>query len=59
MFYELFLTFPEGFLELIGVDKAETNNYKFTSREVKQLAFRMDGLFLPFVYQLLIKKLNL
>ncbi len=34
-------------MELIGVDKAEANNYKFTSREVKQLAFRMDGLFLP------------
>ncbi|NEQ73472.1 MAG: Rpn family recombination-promoting nuclease/putative transposase [Okeania sp. SIO2C9] len=47
IFYELFLTFPESFFELIGIDKQEANNYKFTSREVKQLAFRLDGLFMP------------
>ncbi|MGD1713383.1 DUF2887 domain-containing protein [Dapis sp. BLCC M172] len=46
IFSELFITFIEVFFELIGVDKAEAKNYQFTSREVKQLAFRMDGLFI-------------
>ncbi len=47
IFYQLFLTFPASFFELIGVSVAEANHYQFTSREVKQLAFRLDGLFLP------------
>lgn len=47
IFYKLFFTFPASFFELIGISEPETNNYEFTSREVKQLAFRLDGLFLP------------
>ena len=47
IFYRLFLEFPGIFFELIQGDDLEADDYQFTSREVKQLAFRMDGLFLP------------
>ncbi|HBE17315.1 MAG TPA: hypothetical protein DEG17_18355 [Cyanobacteria bacterium UBA11149] len=47
IFYKLFLTFPSSFFELIGSNPEEANSYKFTSEEVKQLSFRLDGLFLP------------
>ncbi|GET44224.1 hypothetical protein MiSe_90500 [Microseira wollei NIES-4236] len=36
-----------GFFELINQSPDEAVAYEFTSREVKQLAFRLDGLFLP------------
>ncbi len=41
------LEFPSIFFELIQVPELNPDDYEFTSREVKQLAFRMDGLFLP------------
>jgi predicted transposase/invertase (TIGR01784 family) len=47
IFYRLFLEFPQSFFELIGNESSEATRYEFTSREVKQLAFRLDGLFLP------------
>lgn len=47
IFYRIFLEFPQSFFELIGVDKSVVDNYKFTSREIKQTSFRIDGLFLP------------
>jgi len=47
IFYQLFLTIPSSFFELIGISANEASNYEFTSREVKQLSFRLDGLFLP------------
>ncbi|MEB3179479.1 MAG: Rpn family recombination-promoting nuclease/putative transposase [Nostocaceae cyanobacterium] len=47
IFYTLFQTFPSIFFELINRSPAEAATYEFTSREVKQLAFRLDGLFLP------------
>ncbi len=47
IFYSLFQAFPSIFFELIDHSPEESNAYEFTSREVKQLAFRMDGLFLP------------
>ena len=47
IFYRLFQLFPSALLELIGRSPAEANVYEFTSVEVKQLAFRLDGLFLP------------
>lgn len=47
IFYRLFQEFPSIFFELIGRSPDEAIRYEFTSREVKQLAFRMDGLFLP------------
>ena len=47
IFYRIFLDFPEAFFELLGLPTTETANYQFTSREVKQLSFRLDGLFYP------------
>ncbi|MFN6470653.1 MAG: Rpn family recombination-promoting nuclease/putative transposase [Nostoc sp. SerVER01] len=47
IFYSLFQAFPSIFFELINQPPAEAIVYKFTSCEVKQLAFRLDGLFLP------------
>lgn len=47
IFYSLFQAFPSIFFELINQSPAEAIAYKFTSCEVKQLAFRLDGLFLP------------
>ncbi len=47
IFYSLFKEFPSIFFELINQSPEEAKAYEFTSREVKQLAFRLDGLFLP------------
>ncbi len=47
IFYSLFQEFPSIFFELINRSPDEAVAYEFTSREVKQLAFRLDGLFLP------------
>ena len=47
LFYNLFQTFPSIFFELINQPPEQAATYEFTSREVKQLAFRLDGLFLP------------
>ncbi|ACK71767.1 conserved hypothetical protein [Gloeothece citriformis PCC 7424] len=49
IFYQIFLQFPTSFFDLIGESSAQVENYQFTSREVKQLSFRLDGLFLPTV----------
>jgi len=47
IFYSLFKEFPSIFFELINQSPEQAARYQFTSREVKQLAFRLDGLFLP------------
>ncbi|MCP2727652.1 Rpn family recombination-promoting nuclease/putative transposase [Limnofasciculus baicalensis] len=47
IFYRLFQSFPSIFFELINRAPEAATNYEFTSREVKQLSFRLDGLFLP------------
>ncbi|MGH2412423.1 MAG: Rpn family recombination-promoting nuclease/putative transposase [Microcystaceae cyanobacterium] len=47
LFYRLFQEFPGIFFELIARSPDDAAGYEFTSREVKQLSFRMDGLFLP------------
>lgn len=47
IFYQLFQSFPTIFFELIGQPTTDISNYQFTSPEVKQRAFRFDGLFLP------------
>jgi predicted transposase/invertase (TIGR01784 family) len=47
LFYHIFLNAPQIFFELIDQPETETHNYEFTSREIKQLSFRLDGLFLP------------
>ena len=47
IFYQLFKEFPSIFFALIDQPAELANNYQFTSSEVKQRAFRFDGLFLP------------
>ena len=51
IFYRIFLDLPSSFFELIGRPPDEAVRYEFTSREVKQLSFRMDGLFFPLAEQ--------
>ncbi len=47
LFYRLFQAFPNIFFELIGQSSAEARSYQFSSIELKQVGFRIDGLFLP------------
>ena len=47
IFYQIFLRFPDSFFDLIGQPQPGAANYQFTSQEVKQLSFRLDGLFMP------------
>ncbi len=47
IFYSLFQEFPSIFFELINQSPEQAASYEFTSREIKQLSFRLDGLFLP------------
>ncbi|MBF2017600.1 MAG: Rpn family recombination-promoting nuclease/putative transposase [Rivularia sp. T60_A2020_040] len=47
IFYRLFQSFPSIFFELINQPPETANTYEFSSVEVKQLAFRIDGVFLP------------
>lgn len=47
LFYQLFSTSPGIFFELIGRSATEANGYDFRSVEVKQLNFRLDGVFIP------------
>ncbi|MCA2930854.1 MAG: Rpn family recombination-promoting nuclease/putative transposase [Microcystis sp. M018S1] len=47
LFYQIFLRFPDSFFDLIGQPQPVAANYQFTSQEVKQLSFRLDGLFVP------------
>lgn len=47
IFYRLFQSFPSIFFELIDRAPSEADAYQFSSVEVKQLSFRIDGVFLP------------
>ncbi|MGF1603372.1 MAG: DUF2887 domain-containing protein [Thermosynechococcaceae cyanobacterium] len=47
LFYRLFQTEPRLFFELLGEPISETAGYQFTSEEVKQTSFRIDGIFTP------------
>jgi predicted transposase/invertase (TIGR01784 family) len=47
IFYKLFLRFHSLLFELIGQPVENANNYQFTSIEVKEKAFRFDGIFMP------------
>lgn len=47
IFYRIFKELPETFFELWGDSPAQVNNYRFDSVELKQTAFRIDGVFLP------------
>jgi len=46
LFYRLFKKEPKLALELLGLDYAG-DSYRFGSEEIKQTAFRIDGLFKP------------
>jgi predicted transposase YdaD len=45
IFYQLFLTFPNLLFELLQIPPQE--GYQFSSREIKELARRFDGIFMP------------
>ncbi|NEO26771.1 MAG: Rpn family recombination-promoting nuclease/putative transposase, partial [Kamptonema sp. SIO4C4] len=47
IFYDLFQQFPSFFFELLNQPPQAADQYHFSSVEVKQLAFRIDGVFLP------------
>jgi predicted transposase/invertase (TIGR01784 family) len=47
IFYRLFQAFPGTFFELIDRQASEASAYEFASVELKQTAFRIDGIFLP------------
>ena len=47
LFYRLFQTEPSLALDLAGLDVKSARRYLFTSREVKQTAFRFDGILEP------------
>jgi len=47
IFYRLFLTFDSLLFELLGQPVENADRYKFTSVEVKEKAFRFDGIFMP------------
>jgi predicted transposase/invertase (TIGR01784 family) len=47
IFYQLFLTFHSLLFELLGEPMDIADNYQFISAEIKEKAFRFDGIFLP------------
>ena len=47
LFYRLFQSAPTLFFELIGQFPVQAERYVFRSVELKQTAFRIDGVFLP------------
>ncbi|MEH2175176.1 DUF2887 domain-containing protein [Nostoc sp.] len=47
IFYKLFKQFPGLLFELVDEPPPEAENYQFESVEVKETAFRIDGVFLP------------
>jgi len=47
LFYQLFKNAPELVLELAQINYANAQNYRFCSEEIKQTAFRLDGILTP------------
>ncbi len=47
LFYQLFQTFHSLLFELIEQPSSIAEGYKFVAVEVKEKAFRFDGVFLP------------
>ncbi len=47
IFYQLFQSYPSLLFELVGLPPEMAEGYQFTSAEIKELAFRFDGIFLP------------
>lgn len=48
LFYRLFKTHPKLALDFLGLDY-QASSYRFSSEEIKQTAFRLDGIFTPLV----------
>ncbi|QXP84029.1 Rpn family recombination-promoting nuclease/putative transposase [Methylococcus sp. Mc7] len=47
LFHELFRQWPALALDLAGLDPAAADRYRFRSEELKQAAFRLDGVLAP------------
>jgi predicted transposase YdaD len=47
IFYRIFQTDPGILFELLGRSSELAQNYEFSSVEIKQVAFRIDGVLLP------------
>ncbi|MFN6519260.1 MAG: Rpn family recombination-promoting nuclease/putative transposase [Nostoc sp. CreGUA01] len=47
IYYQIFKRFPGLLFELIDYRPEQAQNYRFESVEVKETAFRIDGVFLP------------
>ena len=47
LFYQLFQTSPAVLFQLIGNPSPRTSTYSFSSQEVKQTSFRIDGILVP------------
>ncbi|UBF24260.1 Rpn family recombination-promoting nuclease/putative transposase [Kovacikia minuta CCNUW1] len=47
LFYRIFQTSPNAFFDLIGTPNPRGAIYRFTSEEVKQTSFRIDGILTP------------
>jgi predicted transposase/invertase (TIGR01784 family) len=47
LFYDLFLTLPETLFQLLNLPEKLSESYNFLSQELKQLAKRIDGVFVP------------
>ena len=47
IYYQIFKRFPSLLFELVDVSPSQAQNYRFESVEVKETAFRIDGVFLP------------
>ncbi len=47
LFYRIFQTAPGILLELAGASPTDATGYKFRSVELKQTAFRIDGVLVP------------
>ncbi|MDO9106956.1 MAG: DUF2887 domain-containing protein [Methylovulum sp.] len=46
LFYRLFQRWPKIALELLGLEYV-SESYRFGSEEIKQTAFRLDGILMP------------
>jgi len=51
LFYQLFQNFHTLLFELIEQPESNADGYEFISAEVKEKAFRFDGIFLPDVVE--------
>jgi predicted transposase/invertase (TIGR01784 family) len=47
IFFQLFQTFDSLLFELVGLPPETASGYRFTSVEIKEKAFRFDGIFIP------------